>query len=787
MNTDEVAARFDGAKRVGRGYKVLCPVHDDHHPSLSITEGADGRVLVKCRVGCPTEQVLTAKGLKMRDLFPIATNGGKRLTPSTSRATMQPLTVNAEKPRQKTVAGETTAEKGAANVEAGGLTLTEYAAAKRLPVSFLSSIGLRDFKRWEKPAVRISYLDAGGVETAVRFRLSLEKGADGDDRFRWKTGARTSLYGLSRLDAARKAGYVVIVEGESDCHTLWHHGIPAVGLPGASNWREDRDAPQLAGIPTIYVLIEPDAGGEGVKRWVASSVIRDRVRLVQLGEYKDPSSLHCTDPELFPKRFGAALAQAVAWTDEAEKQRRAEAAAAYEQCSELAQAGSILDRFHTEIARVIVGEEGALKLLFLALVSRHLRRPVSVLVKGPSSAGKSYITEQTLRFFPESAYFVLSGMSERLLAYIDEPLAHRHLVIYEHAGMNNDFASYLLRSLLSEGRIDYMTVDKTGGRLQPRRFEVEGPTGFITTTTALSLHPENETRCLSITINDSPAQTRSVLMRIAARVEESPDYSRWHALSSWLERAEHRVSIPYAVALAERIPPVATRLRRDFTTVLTLIEAHATLHQASRPRDEQGRIVAALDDYRVVRALVADVLADGAEASVSPTIRETVEAVRELTGGSEEHPTTNAAVARTLSLDKSTALRRVRAAVAKGHVRNLEERKGREARLVSGEPLPEDVTVLPSPEALEGCAMADEQKSACNPQVAVSTSETPNGCAVTSETGETAPFPNDWMSDLPDEAREYAAQLEENGCTREEAVQLARKVFGNRDHWNSPV
>jgi hypothetical protein len=81
MNAHEVAARFDGMKGAGRGYKALCPAHDDHNPSLSITEGADGRVLVKCHVGCQTEQVITARGLKMRDLFPTATNGNRKRCP----------------------------------------------------------------------------------------------------------------------------------------------------------------------------------------------------------------------------------------------------------------------------------------------------------------------------------------------------------------------------------------------------------------------------------------------------------------------------------------------------------------------------------------------------------------------------------------------------------------------------------------------------------------------------------------------------------------------------------
>src|SRR3954447_21642911 len=101
MNADEVAAQFDSVKRVGRGYKARCPAHDDHDPSLSITEGGDGRVLVKCLAGCPTDQVLAAKGLKMRDLFPTTTNGnGKKRTAVASHATMQPPAVSAEKTRQ---------------------------------------------------------------------------------------------------------------------------------------------------------------------------------------------------------------------------------------------------------------------------------------------------------------------------------------------------------------------------------------------------------------------------------------------------------------------------------------------------------------------------------------------------------------------------------------------------------------------------------------------------------------------------------------------------------------
>ena len=76
-------------------------------------------------------------------------------------------------------------------------------------------------------------------------------------------------------------------------------------------------------------------------------------------------------------------------------------------------------------------------------------------------------------------------MSDRALAYSNEPLQHRHIVIYEAAGMASDFATYLIRSLLSEGCIRYDTVEKTKDGLTARPIEREGPTGLIVTTTSL--------------------------------------------------------------------------------------------------------------------------------------------------------------------------------------------------------------------------------------------------------------------------------------------------------------
>jgi hypothetical protein len=682
---DKVLERAAIVRKAGDGWLVSCSLREhgkgrgDKNPSVSISEGDDGRALVRCKAGCETEAVVSAWGLTMADLFE-SSNGHRKKSsyiPPKTTATLQPC------------------------------SLENYAAKIRLPVEFLEDkCGLSDRNFQGKPAVRIPYRDLDGTEAAVRFRLALEKSEEVDDRFKWRSGSKTRLYGLWRLESIRKADYVVLVEGESDTQTLWYHGIAAMGVPGVDTWKAGW-AEHLEGLERVYAVIEPDKGGETLKEKLAASGIRDRLHLVSLGGREDPSDLYRSNPEDFKERFSAALRSAVPWS----KQQRAEATTrarkAWATCEDLAHETSILERFADELSRSgVAGESRVAKLLYLAVTSRFLERPVSVAVKGPSSGGKSYLTERVLSFFPDNAYYALTAMSERALAYSEEPLQNRFLVIYEAAGMSGDFATYLIRSLLSEGRLRYEVVEKTSEGLKPRLIEREGPTGLLVTTTAVNLHRENETRVVSVTVTDTHQQTRDVMAALADETGETPpDLATWHALQEWLAAAEHHVTVPYAKGLAKAIPPVAVRLRRDFGALLNLMRAHTILHQASRERDASGQIIATLEDYAMVRELVADLVSEGIEATVPSTVRDTVEALVRL-HGDESEPITIATLAQELELDKSSAWRRVRTAIDRGYVKNLEDRKGRPARLVPGDPLPDDIEILPIPERLQGCRVA---------------------------------------------------------------------------------
>ena len=68
---DTVLARLRDPKPTKNGFRAHCPAHDDEHPSLDVTEAADGTVLVKCRSsGCAFDAIATALGLEQRDFFP---------------------------------------------------------------------------------------------------------------------------------------------------------------------------------------------------------------------------------------------------------------------------------------------------------------------------------------------------------------------------------------------------------------------------------------------------------------------------------------------------------------------------------------------------------------------------------------------------------------------------------------------------------------------------------------------------------------------------------------------
>lgn len=264
---ERITSLLAGCRRSGSGWSARCPAHDDFSASLSLREDTDGKVLLHCFAGCSVDRIAEALGLATRDLFPDAI----RRSPKA--------------PRRR-------------------ICLKELAEAKAIPLEFLCSLGLRDVER----GVLIPYSGlAGDPVPRQRLRTALRAG----DGSRWMPGDGLVVpYGLDRLADARSAGYLVLVEGESDCWTCWYHGFPALGLPGAS-MAKALQACHLEEISRLHLLHEPDGGGDAFVAGVLSRLGElgwvGAVLDVRLDGVKDPNALHRQAPSDFAGAFRAAL------------------------------------------------------------------------------------------------------------------------------------------------------------------------------------------------------------------------------------------------------------------------------------------------------------------------------------------------------------------------------------------------------------------------------------------------------------------------------------------------
>jgi hypothetical protein len=397
-----------------------------------------------------------------------------------------------------------------------------------------------------------------------------------------------------------------------------------------------------------------------------------------------------------------------------------------ESAQEIIASDDVLGLFADDFARFVAGESKNAKLLFLAATSRLFDHgeTMHVAVKGPSAGGKSEIRKRVLEFFPPEDVIGFTSLSEKSLIYMGGGFEHKILSMDEAADADElKFQDLLLRQLMSEGRLVHSTVQKVDGELVTIAIEKNGPVVFMVTTTKAKLHPENETRLLSLEVDDSAEQTRQVLRQIAQlrglnREKTGTDeiLRAWRDFQRWLALGERRVFVPFARVLADLITDTrSVRLRRDFPQMLVAIKAHALLHREQRRRSTKDAIVATIeDDYAVVRRLMAEVMATAIEAKMHKAVAETVAVVKEITEAPRAANATVRMVADRLNVDRSAASRRLRVAEEAGLIINMEESKGhRRTGLyqLSGE-VPREVEMLPTAEVLDREYWDEREKAA---------------------------------------------------------------------------
>lgn len=355
----------------------------------------------------------------------------------------------------------------------------------------------------------------------------------------------------------------------------------------------------------------------------------------------------------------------------------------------------------------VAGERRNVCVLYLVLTSRLLDRPISITIKGESSAGKSYVLSRVLWLFPKEAYWELTGMSQQALIYTKQSFAHRTIIIMERPGMGK--ADYNIRTLQSEGKVAFETVGKgPHGALVPITIEKEGPTNFVSTTTEAVGDVQNETRHWTLTADESPEQTARILQmegkRLRHRVPAGPqvvDLAAAHAIQYLLKPKP--VIVPYGSWLADRMPREPHRIRRDFPRLGAAIEAMALLHQYRRDEDKKGRLVATVADYAMVRALLAETFVSSLR-NMNPNTLKLVDVAKEIyeekSGEAGSLPpvyvTVNEIQRRTMKAS-NTITNWLKPAIVAGYLQNIADgAQGKAWKLVPGEPKGVGETILPT-------------------------------------------------------------------------------------------
>jgi len=172
-------------------------------------------------------------------------------------------------------------------------SVAQYVLEKRLPEEFLKEQCCLQTKK-DKQGIQylyIPYFNENSDEVTYRKRY-------GGKAFRWKYGAGKDIcmYGEWKLEQIRTAGYVVLVEGESDSQSMWYMGISTLGIPGASMMRKEW-ATTLQDLK-VYIHVEPDKGGEAFLHKVTTA-LRDGKFIGQVYKWscknfgcKDPSDVY---------------------------------------------------------------------------------------------------------------------------------------------------------------------------------------------------------------------------------------------------------------------------------------------------------------------------------------------------------------------------------------------------------------------------------------------------------------------------------------------------------------
>ena len=215
----QLETRGCNPKQAGDGHTARCPAHEDKQASLSVGEGDDGRVLIKCHAGCEVKAICSALGLDLHDLFPPrAQQSSKRILPKMDGAALW------ERLALRDEAGEAYL-KGRGLEATVSMGLVRFNAPRRALAD--------DAERWldKKSAWRVAVAmrDAAGAVRDFQLRAITQVNPA---KLSLCGAPRPSGVAFGRPDLAAQGGRIFVAEGMADTLALCVAGAVGIGAPG---------------------------------------------------------------------------------------------------------------------------------------------------------------------------------------------------------------------------------------------------------------------------------------------------------------------------------------------------------------------------------------------------------------------------------------------------------------------------------------------------------------------------------------------------------------------------
>ena len=281
---------------------------------------------------------------------------------------------------------------------------------------------------------------------------------------------------------------------------------------------------------------------------------------------------------------------------------------------ELLRSREIFNRYLQAVRDLgLVGEERNAAVILVVGNSRLLEKPMSIFVKGRSSAGKNFLVDTCLRLFPQEDVHTISSSSAKAWNYSKDDLRHR--IVYLKEKNTQSGVVHPLRLLISENKLVHQVVANRGRTRTVDRHVTRGPIAAISTTTQNQLEIDDETRNLSIWIDESEEQTKRIVRAsvLADRSLPMGTLALWKTAHQLIaERAHTPITLPsWFSDVAEMVKASDVRARRYFPAFITACRSVALLCSFQDDESREGElenIDVTFRDYAIAALIFRSVL-----------------------------------------------------------------------------------------------------------------------------------------------------------------------------------